>query len=272
MTTRTPRPPVVAGRFYPAHPEKLRAVVAGYMPEQARASAQPALAVIMPHAGYMYSGATAGAALSRVAVPETVLLLGPNHTGLGAACALSPDDWQIPGATIQQKRDLAAAILRHSTLVQEDRAAHRGEHSLEVELPFLHQARPDVGIVCLTLGGLNFALCERLAGELAAALADFGRPVLLLASTDMNHYESRAVGGRKDRAALERILALDAPGLFETVRRERITMCGVLPVTVTILLAQALGAVRAELVRHTDSGEVTGDTEQVVGYAGLVIA
>ena len=263
------RAPVVAGRFYPAHPDKLRAEVAAYMPETAR---EPALAVIMPHAGYMYSGPCAGAALARAAVPETVLLLGPNHTGLGAACALSPDDWQLPGATIPQDRELAGAILRHSSMVQEDRAAHRGEHSLEVELPFLHHARPDVRIACLTLGGLNFALCERLARELAAGLADYGRPVLLLASTDMNHYESRAVGGRKDKAAIERILALDAPGLYDTVRRERITMCGVLPVCVTILLAQALGAARAELVRHTDSGEASGDTERMVGYAGLVIA
>ena len=263
------RPPVVAGRFYPAHPDRLRAEVAAYMPETAR---EPALAVIVPHAGYMYSGATAGATVTRVAVPETVLLLGPNHTGLGAACSLSPDDWQIPGATIPQDRELAGAILQHSSMVQEERAAHRGEHSLEVELPFLYQTRPDLRIACLTLGGLNFALCERLARELAAALADFGRPVLLLASTDMNHYESRAVGGRKDRAAIERILALDAPGLYETVRRDRTTMCGVLPVCVTILLALAQGASRAELVRHTDSGEASGDTERVVGYAGLVIA
>lgn len=262
------RPPVAAGRFYAGDPASLRAEVARCMPEQDKSHA---LAVIVPHAGYIYSGATAGAALGRAKVPAGVLLLGPNHTGLGHGCALSPDDWQIPGADIPANRDLNAAILRHCRLVQEDRQAHSREHSLEVLLPFLHRARPDLQISALCLGGLRLAQCQELATGLHAALMAYGRPVLLVASTDMNHYESRAVGSRKDRAAIARIVALDAAGLFDTVRQEHISMCGCVPVTVALLVALALGAKKAELVRYTDSGETSGDTAQVVGYAALLI-
>ena len=269
---RQSRPPVVAGRFYPSRSEDLREVVTAYTSSFSPETAQPALAAVVPHAGYVYSGATAGETLARIRVPQSVLLLGPNHTGLGYGCALSPDDWAVPGATIPRDEALCAAILRRCSFAREDREAHSREHSLEVELPFLHTLRPDMRIACLCLGGLTLAQCRELAEGLHAALMELARPVLIVASTDMNHYESRAVGERKNRAAVDRILALDAAGLFETVRRERITMCGVLPVCVTIFLTQALGASQVELVRLTDSGEASGDTDQVVGYAGLVIA
>lgn len=267
------RAPLVAGHFYPADPRELGAVVAGHMAGQG--PGRSALGLILPHAGYVYSGPTAGATVARVMVPRQALLLGPNHSGLGAACALSPDDWRIPGAVIPRNAELAAAILRCSSLVQEDDLAHRREHSLEVLLPFLHHAQPRLSIAALCLGHLDFAACRRLATDLHQALqasAEAAEPVSVVASTDMNHFASRTEGSRKDRQALDRVLALDAQGLYETVRSQRISMCGVLPVCVALLLCQALGAKGAELVRYTDSGEASGTLDQVVGYAGLVIS
>ncbi len=264
------RAPYVSGRFYPADARQLRELVARYMPEQAHR--QPALVLVLPHAGYVYSGATAGATVARVVVPRHVLLLGPNHSGQGAACALSPDDWRIPGADIPRSPALAQAILNHSRLVQEDRHAHQCEHSLEVLLPFLHHAQPELHIAALCVGRLDFAECRQLASDLYQALQTFGEPVLLVASTDMNHFSSREEGSRKDQKAIARMLALDAQGLLSTVRAERISMCGVLPVCVALLLARARGASRAELVHYTDSGEASGMLDQVVGYAGLIVA
>lgn len=266
------RPPVAAGRFYPADPKALADEVSRCLPQMADSTPQSALAAVAPHAGYVYSGRVAGETLARIRIPESVLLLGPNHTGLGYGCALSPDDWQIPGADIPREAALCKAILRHCRFAQEDREAHRREHSLEVLLPFLRALQPCLRVAALCLGGMTLENCRELAAGLHQALAEYGQPVLVLASTDMNHYESHETCQRKDSAALDRVLALDAPGLFAVVQQERISMCGVLPVTTTLFLARLLGAQGAELVRHTDSGEVSGDMAQVVGYAGLLIA
>ncbi|NLZ16359.1 MAG: AmmeMemoRadiSam system protein B [Desulfobulbaceae bacterium] len=266
------RAPIVSGRFYPADPAQLKNEVARYMQVPDGLPRKQALAVVLPHAGYVYSGETAGATLARVEVPETVLIMCPNHSGMGAPCALSPDDWRMPGMIIPKSKGLAAAILQHSTLAQEDSLAHQREHSLEVLLPFLFHAQPNLHIAALCLGGLSFAQCSQLAQELHLALQACSQPALVVASTDMNHFASREEGSRKDQHAIDRVLALDAPGLFETVRVQRISMCGVLPVSVAILLALSQGARKAELVRYTDSGEASGMLDQVVGYAGFVIS
>ena len=266
------RAPVVADRFYPGDPERLCAAVRTLTPVVAEEEKQQALAVVLPHAGYMYSGATAGITISRVRVPETVLLLGPNHHGRGAACALSPDDWRTPLGTAALDRELAAAILRHSPQIVADAEAHRAEHSLEVQIPFLQQVQPRLRIVPLAVSRIPYEGCRSVASSLAAAIRDFAQPVLLVASTDMSHYEERSQAAHKDRLAIERILALDPQGLYTTVLGNRISMCGVMPTTIALLVALELGATRSELVRYTDSGEASGDTRQVVGYAGLIVS
>lgn len=266
------RMPAVADRFYPGHPEELRRSVAALIPEVAEAAKQQALAVVLPHAGYVYSGATAGATISRVRVPETVLIMGPNHHGRGQAIALGRDDWQMPMGKVAIDQQLAEAILHSSALIVADEEAHLFEHSLEVQVPLLQQVQPALRIVPLVVSALSFATCRQIARELAVAIGSLRRPVLLVASTDMSHYESRQEASRKDRMALERVLALDPQGLYTTVIGQRISMCGIMPTTVALLTAQELGASRAELVRYTDSGEASGDTRQVVGYAGLIIS
>jgi hypothetical protein len=266
------RMPVVADRFYPADPQTLQRMVAQMIPPVAETARQQALAVIMPHAGYVYSGATAGQTVGRVRVPETVLILGPNHHGRGQALALGTDDWQMPMGKVAIDRQLADALLQASSLIVADEQAHRPEHSLEVQLPFLQQLQPNLRIVPLVVSHISYATCTQVARELAVAIGSLRKPVLIVASSDMSHYESRQQAEQKDRMALERILAMDPEGLYNTVLGRRISMCGIMPTTIALLTAMELGATSAELVRYTDSGEASGDTSQVVGYAGLIIS
>jgi len=266
------RQPVVSDRFYPGEPHVLRQTLARMIPDVPDEQKVAALGVVVPHAGYVYSGAVAGETFARVRIPETVVILGPNHTGLGQPLALGISDWNMPLGLVPIERQLAISILKHSEVIVDDDTAHLQEHSLEVQVPFLQYLQPNLSIVPIVVSHISYDDCQRAAHDLAQAITAFGRPVLLVASTDMTHYEPRASAGAKDRLALERILALDPRGLYETVLGNRISMCGIMPTTITLLAAMELGAGRAELVRYADSGEVSGDTAQVVGYAGLVIA
>jgi len=266
------RTPAVADRFYPGDPEHLRSAMKMLVPAVPEDERKQALAVVMPHAGYVYSGATAGATISRVRVPETVVIMGPNHRGRGAALALGTEDWRMPLGTVAIDRPLATSLLQRSSDVVADAEAHLLEHSLEVQVPFLQQVQPGLRIVPLVVAHIPYELCQTVAKDLAAAIRAHGQPVLIVASTDMSHYESRQQATKKDRLAIERILALDPQGLYATVHGSRISMCGVIPTTIALLVTLELGATRAELVRYTDSGEVSGDTGQVVGYAGLIIS
>jgi AmmeMemoRadiSam system protein B len=263
------REPAVAGRFYEgdgvALAREVRALLITPAPPR------PALGVVVPHAGYMYSGGIAGAVFARVAVPPAVIVLGPNHTGLGRPAALWPSGggWRTPLGTVPVAAALTEALAAGGAVTL-DRAAHLHEHSLEVQLPFLVVARPDVQIAALCLGPLDLEACERVGQAVAAAARGSG--ALVVASSDMSHYIPAAQAQVKDRHAIDRILALDPEGLHHTVRHEGITMCGVIPATVMLFAARALGAKRAELVRYGHSGEVTGDDDQVVGYAGLIVS
>ncbi len=261
------REPAVAGRFYPGDPAHLAREVAALIGPAAPAAR--ALGVLAPHAGYVYSGAVAGETYARVEVPERAVVLCPNHTGRGARVALWPDGaWRVPLGRVTIDADLTAA-LRACPLVEDDRAAHLGEHALEVQLPFLMTRHPGITIAALCLGPLDAGEAEELGLALAAALR--ARPALVVASSDMSHYIPAETARELDRHALDRVLALDARGLHETVHREGITMCGVIPATVMLACVRELGAAKAELVRYANSGDVNGDHRSVVGYAGAVI-
>jgi MEMO1 family protein len=261
------REAAVAGRFYPGRRDELARDLRTLMPDAEGAA--PAVAVLAPHAGYVYSGAVAGATYRRVAVPQRAVVLCPNHTGVGERVALWPDGgWLTPLGRVPVDPELTAA-LRTWPGVRADRAAHLAEHALEVQLPFLQARRPDVAIAALCLGPLPVDECLSLGEALAGALR--ARPALLVASSDMSHYVSDAEARRKDGQALDRFLALDARGLFETVEREDISMCGFIPAAVVLAAARALGATQAELVRYANSGDVNGDWERVVGYAGAIV-
>lgn len=266
------RHPAVANQFYPGVPRQLAATIKVMTPEIPEAEKCAALAVVSPHAGYIYSGAVAAETFARVKVPADVVILGPNHHGLGAPLAImSEGAWAMPFGAVPINHTLSELIKNHIPQAQEDASAHRQEHSLEVQVPFLQTAQAGLTISPLVVSLLDFASCRAIGQGLAKAIKAFGHPVLMVASTDMTHYRPRASATRQDKLALDQITALDPEGLYRIVVEQEITMCGFIPTTITLISALELGATRAELVRYSDSGEASGDTNRVVGYAGLVI-
>ncbi len=263
------RQPAVADRFYEGDPVKLRQALSRLIPDESEKV--EAKAVLSPHAGYVYSGGVAGETFARVKVPETVVLLGPNHRGQGRPLAVGSQDWEMPLGQVPLARDLAEDLVNNSSLFATDDTAHCYEHSLEVQVPFLQYFQEELQVLPISISQLSLSQCRQIARELAQVIQSSNRSVLLVASTDMTHYLSREQASKQDRLALDYILRLDAAGLYETVLSHRITMCGIVPTTITLLTVVELGARQAELVRYTDSGETSGDTEQVVGYAGVVI-
>ena len=268
------RSPAVAGQFYPGDRTTLSRTVAELCaPAIEGKKKQQALAVISPHAGYIYSGRVAGETFARVVVPEDVIILGPNHHGHGAAVALMDRGaWQMPMGEVMINETLAAEIGQASHLVERDELAHVYEHSLEVQVPFLQYFQQNLTITPLVISHIPYEDCVEVGRGIAVAVQRYKKPVLIVASTDMTHYESRQAATAKDNLAIERILKLDGAGLYETVLGKRISMCGIMPTTIALSAAKELGAENVELVRYTDSGEMSGDTNQVVGYAGLIIS
>jgi len=264
------REPAVAGQFYPGHKTELERMLKSLMPDVE--PQQTALALMSPHAGYIYSGRIAGQTFAGLTIPRDVLILGPNHHGYGQDAAVETrGGWLTPLGTIPIAEELAAAVLRHCPVARADSLAHRFEHSLEVQVPFLQADSADHRIVPLCIGHLPLVQLLELGSGLAEAITAHPEPVLIVASSDMTHYESGAEAKRKDDLALERVLALDPRGLYEVVRANRISMCGMMPTVVMLQAALGLGASRAELICYGNSGDVTGDQSEVVGYAGVRI-
>jgi hypothetical protein len=265
------RPPAVAGRFYPADPATLAREVEAHL-GTATAKPRPRLAVVAPHAGYVYSGKVAGAVFAATEVPRKVVVLAPNHTGLGRGVAVWPSGaFALPGGEVPIDEAITRALLAAPPFVA-DTEAHQREHALEVELPFLRARRPDLQVAAVIVGGAGLEACLEVGERLAEAIRAAGEPVLVVASSDMSHYLPNAEARRVDARALEPLLALDPEGLYRRVRDEDISMCGVLPVTCALACARRLGAQSAELVAYATSAEAFGDESRVVGYAGVAIA
>jgi len=264
------REPAVAGQFYPRRASQLQAEVTGLLDRSHPPS--EALAAVVPHAGYVYSGPVAGAVFSRLSIPETVVLLGPNHTGLGAPVSVwAVGAWRTPLGEVEVDETLATALLERFPGATGNEAAHRLEHSLEVQLPFLQVLRPGVRILPIALAVDALATLLHLGETFADLAASHPRSLLMVASTDMTHFQPQEVAERQDRLALERVLAVDPEGLWQVVLENDISMCGYMPTTAVLAYARARGAVSAELVRYETSGDRTGDRRSVVGYAGVIV-
>ncbi len=266
------RGPTVAGRFYPGTAKELERAVEACLGAGEATARQRALACMVPHAGYPYSGAVAGAVYRRIAPPARTILIGPRHFPYGEPMAiLSEGSWLTPlgPATIDTK--LAEELKGACPLLREDRVAHEREHSLEVQLPFLQRISSEFSFVPIVLGTTVLAALEELGEAIGRVVAAQREPVLLIASSDMNHYESDSLTRRKDEKAIERILHLDPRGLFEAVEREQISMCGFAAAISMMAAVLRLGARGAELAAYATSGDVTGDREAVVGYAGVIV-
>ena len=232
-----------------------------------------AVGCIAPHAGYIYSGHVAGALYAQIEIPRRVIVLCPNHTGMGRPLAImTRSAWRTPLGEVPGDAELGEALLQRFPLLQEDSAAHRSEHAIEVQLPFLQMRRPDLQFVPIAVGTSDFEILHGLGGAVADVISAQTEKVLVIASSDMNHYESDTVTRMKDHKAIERVLKLDARGLWEVVRNENISMCGFGPSVAMLTAATQLGARAARLVKYATSGEVSGDYEKVVGYAGIAVA
>ncbi len=264
------REPAVAGQFYSGDPWTLRRVITSFL--QTPASLLDAKAVVSPHAGYIYSGSVAGAVFSSVRLPRRFIILGPNHTGMGARLALAPaGEWLTPLGPVAIDPDLNRQLLENNPHLQEDNAAHVREHSLEVQLPFLQALIPEFRFAAICVGTADYEVLEALGRVIAGVIRDSKEPILVVASSDMNHFEPATVASEKDHLAIAKMQALDPLGLHTVVCEKDISMCGFAPAVSALTAARELGATEGKLIRYANSGDVSGDYHSVVGYAGLAI-
>lgn len=261
----------MAGLFYPNTPEALREELGRFT--AARAQPMPARGVIVPHASYRYSGSIAGETLSRVAIPRRCVILGPNHTGWGEPWSLMAEGAYVtPLGEVPIDAPFARDLLDACPLLTADDLAHRGEHAVEVGLPFLQCLGPaDLTIVPLVIGSEQPDECEQLASALAGCVGRSGEPVLLVASADFTHYEPATVVAHQDTQLIEAIQALDASRFLQEVRELRVAMCGHAPIACVLGAARRLGASGAQLVRYATSADAGGDPQSAVGYAGIIL-
>jgi MEMO1 family protein len=263
--------PVVSGRFYPGTRSFLEERIDDLIDR--KAPAEDVLGVLCPHAGYNFSGAVAGAAISRVKFKDTFVIIGPNHTGLGQPCSIMTEGtWRTPLGDMEIDTELAQAILGSSSYLQKDDKAHLEEHSVEVQLPFLQYFKEDVKFVPIVLmGDAAGDVYKDIGKGIAKVIRESDKKVVIMASSDMSHYETQATAKENDFKAIEAILALDPDELLKRVKDHHITMCGYAPVATMIYACKELGAKKAELVMYQTSGDVTGDFHRVVGYASVII-
>jgi len=268
------RQPAVAGSFYPAGAAALRAAVSDCLAVEARPrTPSPARAVIVPHAGYQYSGRVAGAVYAETSLATSLIILGPNHTGEGVPVAvMDRGAWRTPLGDAPIDEPLARRLLEACGQAELDDRAHRREHSLEVQLPFLQVRMESFAFVPVCVGTSSLADLSRLGRELAEMLRAWETPVSIVVSSDMSHYLPAGEARRRDMLAVERILALDPEGLHRVVREHDISMCGFAPAVAGLIAARGTGAAEARLVAYANSGDAGGDDDRVVGYAGLSVS
>lgn len=265
------REAAVAGRFYPDDPEELRETIASFIRKPD--ALLEAKAIVVPHAGYIYSGAVAGEVFSSVRLPRRIILLGPNHSGRGAFLSLAPvGQWHTPLGPATIDGDMNRKLMEEHPDLEEDAAAHRYEHALEVQIPFLQILQPGFTFSAICIRQMDISTLEALGHAMARVIASLQEPVLLVASSDMTHYESKDDAARQDQFAIDRILAIDPVGLYKVVLNRDITMCGFAPAVAALIACRDAGASSGRLIRYTNSGEASGDYERVVAYAGIAIA
>lgn len=276
------RHPYVAGAFYAGSAESLKRQIEnecflhphgpGKIPRVPEAGPRRIVGLICPHAGYMYSGPVAAHAYYSLAMdgkPEIIVLLGPNHSGLGSALAVMNEGaWRTPLGEVEVEAETANRIVNASRIVDVDATAHRYEHSIEVQLPFIQYifgSKFRIVPICFLMQDLTSA---REVGE-AVAKALEGKNAVIIASSDMSHYEPHKTAERKDRMALQAVEAMDEEKFYSIIEGYNVTACGYGPIAALITAAKILGAKEAKLLCYKTSGDITGDYSSVVGYAAV---
>lgn len=264
------RKPAVAGQFYPGTSESLQFELDKLIDKNI--PKEEIIGLVSPHAGYMFSGGVAGATFSRISLKDTFVILGPNHTGRGAPFSIMPEGtWKTPLDDTQIDSQLGRQILRNSSYLEQDSAAHSLEHSIEVQLPFLQYLKRDIKIVPIVLSPVGGNVYKEIGKSIARAAKELQKEIVIVASSDMTHFEPQDSADRKDHQAMDSILRLDEDELLQRVDQLHITMCGYGPTASMLSAAKELEAKEAELVQYRTSGDVTGDYSSVVGYSGIVI-
>jgi hypothetical protein len=266
------RQPAVAGQFYPASHSRLKqelGLLFRSSPEKT-----DALVAIMPHAGYIYSGEVAAAVISHIKIKDRIIMLGPNHSGLGLPFSLMASGrWRTPLADAVIDSELAACLLKNCPYLQQDDAAHLYEHCLEVQLPFLQYNRTDFRFVPVVFMSADMRVYKEIGAGIAQTIKDLGLggQILIIASSDMTHYETQESANYKDTEAIKAILDMDEDRLICRIKELDISMCGYVPVIISLIITKILGAKGARLIKYQTSGDITGDLASVVGYAGIII-
>ncbi len=275
------RYPAVSGKFYPSDGDELRKSIEnlymgplgpGFLPSHFSGEKDVA-GVVSPHAGYVFSGQVAAHSyleISRGSRPDTVVIIGPNHTGMGAPVSLTHHDYLTPLGVARTDKEMVESILEHENFIKDDAAAHRYEHSVEVQVPFLQHIDPDLRIVPVVMMYQKPDAALLLAQAVRGAAAELGRKVLVVASSDFSHYVPPSVAKERDGLAIEKIEEMDAKGLYNTVRRYGISMCGYGPVMAMLEFASMNGAVNSRLLKYATSGDIQ-PMEEVVGYAAIAV-
>jgi AmmeMemoRadiSam system protein B len=261
------RTPAVAGMFYPGSKEALHELIAELAPKKV-VSKIDAMGVVVPHAGYVYSGGTAAKVYASIEGAPTFIILGPKHSWEGSAVAVSTEPWQTPLGTVEVDHDFIDLL--PPGIIDQDELSHRREHSLEVQVPFLQYFFEDFKIVPIVIGLQDYETVKEVANEVTQAIEKYGKKVVIVASSDFTHYEPVEVAKRKDHLLINKIEQLDVPGFYDELANVNATCCGYGPIAAMMLSCKRRGAKKAELLAYATSGDVTGDRE-VVGYAGLAV-
>ena len=265
------REPIVSGQFYPSRIVDLDSFFKSVLKKDSEKKQVKAL--IVPHAGYIYSGKVAAYAYSYAQIPDTVILLGPNHTGRGTPISVYPKGkWKTPYGEIAIDETLASSIIDRTPFAQPDINAHMFEHSIEVHLPFIQYLKGNsFKIVPICLADEDKMHLSSLASAICDSIKDAKKEAIFIASTDFSHYEPAEIAEKKDKECIEAIEKLDENLLLRIVYEKNVSMCGYLPVYTVIAASKLLGAKKGKLLKYATSGDVTGDYSEVVGYASIVI-
>lgn len=271
------RQPAVAGQFYPSSQESLRKQIEEFSKKKGIQNSIPeeAIGCLLPHAGYIYSGFVAYSVVSSLKVKNNLIILGPNHTGTGGPFSIFDDgSWITPLGSVNINASLVNALLSKAPFLKSDYEAHRFEHSVEVQLPILQYVRRDFSFAPIVILSNDFTRCRELGWTIASVVKELGleKEVLIIASSDMNHYEEASVTKKKDKQAIQAILELEEAKLWLALREYDISMCGYAPAVAMISAAKALGAKSGKLIKYQTSGDINGDNSSVVGYAGIIVS
>ncbi len=271
------RPPAVSGAFYPSDPKNLNAQLKKFFDNARQPVLKSAVAVIVPHAGYTYSGQVAAHAYSALPKADTYIILGPNHHGLGSEVSIMLEgDWQTPLGNLPIDTALASEIAK-CEYVDVDEYAHEQEHSIEVQLPFLKYKFTDPKFVPICLMQSAFSkkeflkVCRSLAGSIFNAVQASKKKAIVIASSDFSHYVPQEAAMKNDMDAIDSIKKLDEEAFLEKVLSKKLSICGFGCIAVALAYSKKMGAARANLLKYATSGDITNDYSAVVGYAALVI-